>query len=99
MSHSAIAKKVPDSSLPNGEILASSTNPIDIQLIALQALEADPIFRGRLPLRSIAMVVEGNRLIVSGNLPSYYLKQRLQEVIRRVPGVRDFENLVEVTNR
>lgn len=99
MSHSAIATKVTDSSLPNSEILASNTNPIDIQSLAFQALEADPIFRSRLPLRSIDMVVEGNRLIVSGRLPSYYLKQRLQEVIRRVAGVRAVENLVEVTDR
>jgi len=67
--------------------------------MAIQALEADAIFRGRLPLREIQIEVQGDMLVLSGRLPSYYLKQRLQEVIRRVGGVRDVENVVEVTIR
>jgi hypothetical protein len=83
---------------PIGGFPASDSIPADLRSIALQSLEADPIFRGRMNLRAIHIEVEGDRLVLNGRLPSYYLKQRLQEVIRRVAGVRDVENLVEVTN-
>lgn len=86
-------------SVPISEFAASSPVTADLRASALQSLEADPIFRGRLTLRAIQIDVEGDRLVLSGRLPSYYLKQRLQEVIRRVAGVRDVENLVEVTTR
>lgn len=85
-------------SAPASDSPGSDSIPADLRSVALQTLEADPIFRGRLTLRAICIEVEGDRLVLSGRLPSYYLKQRLQEVIRRVAGVRDVENLVEVTN-
>jgi hypothetical protein len=35
-------------------------------------------------------------LVLSGRLPSHYLKQLLQEAIRGVPGVVDIDNQVDV---
>lgn len=86
-------------SVPIGEFAASNPVTADLRVSALQLLEADPIFRGRLTLRAIQVEVEGDRLVLSGCLPSYYLKQQLQEVVRRVAGVRGIENRVEVATR
>lgn len=97
MTPSPITTKHQSRSVPIGDSLGSDSIP-DLLSVVLQSLEADPIFRGRLTLRSIQIEVEGDRLVLNGRLPSYYLKQRLQEIIRRVAGVRDVENLVEVTN-
>jgi osmotically-inducible protein OsmY len=53
-------------------------------------------------LRSYARVIhsemDDGTLTLRGQLPSYYLKQMLQTVVQRVPGVLHIRNLVEVTN-
>ena len=52
-------------------------------------------FRGRTSLVQIELV-EGT-IVLSGRLPSYYLKQLLQEALRPMPGVVDIDNRVLVT--
>ncbi|WP_425614000.1 BON domain-containing protein [Anatilimnocola sp. NA78] len=96
MSPAVIVTTILNRSAPDGDIPTASSVPLDIQSIAVQALAADPIFRSRLTLCAIQIEVEGDRLVLSGHLPSFYLKQRLQEVVRHLDGVRDVENLVEV---
>ena len=41
----------------------------------------------------------GGFVILSGRLPSYYLKQVLQTIVARVPGVREIDNHVAVEPR
>jgi osmotically-inducible protein OsmY len=53
-------------------------------------------------LRSYAKAIhaemEDGTLTLTGTLPSYYLKQMLQTVVQRVPGVLHIRNQVEVAN-
>jgi hypothetical protein len=37
-------------------------------------------------------------LIIRGQVPTFYLKQLLQDALKRVDGIRRIENRVEVTN-
>lgn len=71
--------------------------PADLRTLAIQALEASPVFRGRTALGTIRIESDGGTLLLAGQVPSYYLKQQLQEVLRRVNGVTKIRNLVEVT--
>ena len=57
-------------------------------------LEQHPCFRGRASLLVIELVDQ--TIVLSGRLPSYYLKQLLQEAIRGVPGVVGIDNHVLV---
>jgi len=59
-----------------------------------ERLEQHPHFRGRASLVQIELV-EGT-VVLSGRLPSYYLKQLLQEAIRLMPDVTDIDNRVFV---
>lgn len=59
-----------------------------------ERLERHSHFRGRTSLFSIELV-EGT-IVLSGRLPSHYLKQLLQEAVRLVPGVVDIDNRVLV---
>jgi len=59
-----------------------------------ERLEQHPHFRGRASLVQIELV-EGT-IVLSGRLPSYHLKQLLQEAIRLMPDVTDIDNRVLV---
>lgn len=61
---------------------------------ARRVLEESPLFRGRSSLLQIAES-EG-ALVVDGRLPSYYLKQMLQTLLRDVEGVQQIDNRVVV---
>jgi hypothetical protein len=63
-------------------------------LLVRERLEQHPHFRGRTSLLAIELV-EGT-IVLSGRLPSHYLKQLLQEAIRRMPGVVNIDNQVDV---
>jgi hypothetical protein len=63
-------------------------------LLVRERLEQHPHFRGRSSLLAIELV-EGT-IVLSGRLPSHYLKQLLQEAIRRMPGVVNIDNQVDV---
>ena len=60
-----------------------------------ERLEQHPHFRGRTSLIQIELVEE--TIVLSGSLPSYYLKQLLQEAIMPMPDVTDIDNRVLVT--
>jgi len=64
--------------------------------IVRERLEQDRYFRGRSSL--FRMEVRNGVVIVSGRVPSFYLKQLLQEAIRKIPGVTDIDNRVEVVS-
>ena len=65
-----------------------------ILLSIRERLAIHPHFRGRASLLSIELVAE--TIVLSGRLPSYYLKQLLQEAIRLMPDVMDIDNRVLV---
>jgi hypothetical protein len=67
---------------------------VGLVLSVRERLELHPHFRGRTSLFAIEMVKE--TIILSGRLPSFYLKQLLQEAVRGVPGVTDIDNRVDV---
>jgi osmotically-inducible protein OsmY len=49
--------------------------------------------------RELAVNEENGAIILSGQLPSYYLKQMVQTIACSVDGVRRLENRVEVVRR
>ena len=59
-----------------------------------ERLEGHPHFRGRCGLVQIEPI--GDSVVISGRLPTYYLKQLLQEAVRLNPGVERIDNQVEV---
>ena len=59
-----------------------------------ERLERHPHFRGRSGLLQIESI--GKSVVVSGRVPTYYLKQLLQEAVRLTPGVERIDNQVEV---
>ena len=65
-----------------------------ILLSVRERLENHPHFRGRASLLNIELAAE--TIVLSGRLPSYYLKQLLVEAIKGVPGVVDIEDHVDV---
>jgi osmotically-inducible protein OsmY len=60
-----------------------------------ERLEDHPHFRGRTQLLKIESI--GGSVVVSGRVPTYYLKQLLQEAVRAIPGVAHIDNCVDVT--
>ena len=59
-----------------------------------ERLEDHPHFRGRTHLLQIEVI--GGSVVVSGRVPTYYLKQLLQEAIRAIPDVEHIDNCVDV---
>ena len=46
----------------------------------------------------LEIACQDGAVMLTGQLPSFYLKQILQTIIRKVPGVREIENHVLVTS-
>jgi hypothetical protein len=61
---------------------------------ATRALDAHPHFRGR--TKTVRIECRHDTLTITGRLPSFYLKQLLQETLRRVDGVDRIDNRVDV---
>jgi hypothetical protein len=68
----------------------------DLTSLARQLLERHPHFRGR--VRGVNIKHEGRNLYLSGRLPSFYLKQLVQEAVRHVPGVDFVYNEIDVVS-
>lgn len=67
-----------------------------IEKQAREELERVDHFRGRTSL--VKLESRDGRLVVTGKLPSFYLKQLLQTALMKVEGVRQLHNDVEVIN-
>jgi hypothetical protein len=67
---------------------------ITIEQLAIRRLEQHPYFRGR--AGKIDVEYRSGTLILSGQLPSFYLKQILQEVLLHEDGVVQIDNRVVV---
>ena len=59
-----------------------------------ERLERHPHFHGRAHLIQIRS--NGNSLVLSGRVPTYYLKQLLQEAVKLVPEIVHIDNRVDV---
>jgi len=65
-----------------------------VPLQAKQKLSQHPHFRSR--CESIEIDCREGQLVLSGQLPSFYLKQVLQTILRELPGVAKIDNRVQV---
>lgn len=66
----------------------------DLSALARHHLEHHPHFRGR--VSDVSIEHEGRTLFLTGRLPTFYLKQLVQEAVRHVPGVQQVRNLIDV---
>jgi len=69
---------------------------IDLTKLARQLLERHPHFRGR--LSDLQIQQRGRTLLLSGRLPTFYLKQLVQEAVRQLPGVQHIRNDIDVVS-
>ena len=95
------AELVRDASVPVESVQVASAVPstADSPSAALvfsirERLEQHPHFRGRTSLVQIEL--DEGTIVLSGRLPSYYLKQLLQEALKPMTGVVDIDNRVFV---
>jgi hypothetical protein len=76
--------------------LASSREGTDLSSLARGHLEQHPHFRGR--LTGLRIEHRGKTLFLSGRLPTFYLKQLVQEAVRYLPGIQHVRNEIDVVN-
>ena len=57
-----------------------------------QAIQTNPYVSGRL----LRFETNGSRVVLQGSVKSYFQKQMAQEVIRKVEGVEEIDNCLEV---
>jgi osmotically-inducible protein OsmY len=57
-----------------------------------QAIQANPYVKGR----TLRFETDGSRVVLQGSVMSYFQKQMAQEAVRRVEGVEQVENCLEV---
>ena len=48
------------------------------------------------PSHQVLVEAEGGRIVLKGNVTSFFQKQMAQEVVRRVDGVQQINNLLQV---
>jgi hypothetical protein len=74
----------------------STRDGTDLTALARDHLERHPHFRGR--LAGLRIEHRGRTLFLSGRLPTFYLKQLVQEAVRHLPGVGRVRNEIDVVN-
>ena len=94
-------ERSPDSEVPataaqrEGTVHKRAELPSSVIISSIQQLlEQHPHFRGRTSLLTIES--NGESIILSGRLPSYYLKQLLQEAVKESFALTKIDNHVEV---
>ena len=75
---------------------AQSCERYDLSTLARQHLEHHPHFRGR--VSDVFIEHRGRTIVLTGRLPTFYLKQLVQEAVRHVPGVQYVRNLIDVVS-
>ncbi len=68
----------------------------DLSALARRHLERHPHFRGR--MSDIHIKHEDRNLYLTGRLPTFYLKQLVQEAVRHLPGVDFVYNEIDVVS-
>lgn len=84
-------KTLPRDARLKKEVMAS-------QVVSQARVQLDNSDHFRCHCDSIDIEYEKGRLLLAGRLPSFYLKQVLQTVLRGLPGVRQIENRVDVVS-
>ncbi len=74
---------------------AASAPTATVESLVQQQLQQS----GYVELRAIDCNVSAGTVQLNGQLPSFYLKQTAQELVRRVAGVRGIRNHVQVVYR
>lgn len=69
---------------------------IDLVAMAQKQLGRHPHFRGR--ATALSFDQRGKTLFVTGQLPSFYLKQLVQETLRHLPGIQGVQNDIDVVS-
>jgi len=80
----------------NERPVAPTCERSNLSALARNYLEHHPHFRGR--VSDVKIEHEGKIVFLSGRLPTFYLKQLVQEAVRHVPGVQQVRNLIEVVS-
>ena len=75
---------------------APTCERFDLCGLARDYLENHPHFRGRID--DVSIEHEGRTVLLTGRLPSFYLKQLVQEAVRHVPGVQHVHKLIDVVS-
>ena len=75
---------------------AGTREAADLSSLARDQLERHPHFRGR--LTGLRIEHRGKTLFLSGRVPTFYLKQLVQEAVRYLPGVQHVRNEIDVVN-
>jgi hypothetical protein len=75
---------------------APSRERTNLSVVARTYLESHPHFRGR--MNDVAIAQDGRTLLLTGRMPTFYLKQLVQEAVRRVPGVHSVRNMIDVVS-
>jgi osmotically-inducible protein OsmY len=57
-----------------------------------QAIQTNPYINGR----TLRFETEGSRVVLQGSVKSYFQKQMAQEALRKVEGVEQIDNCLEV---
>jgi osmotically-inducible protein OsmY len=57
-----------------------------------QAIQTNPYISGR----TLRFETEGSRVVLQGSVKSYFQKQMAQEAIKKIEGVEQIENCLEV---
>ena len=83
----------PTETAASPDVFDSQPTPT-VARLAIRRLEQHHHFRGR--AHTIDVTFDSGTLILSGRLPSFHLKQLLQEALREVEGVQRIENRVDV---
>jgi osmotically-inducible protein OsmY len=71
---------------------ARATHDAEVQSEAQNLLERS----NYLALRRLRCEFHDGRLVLNGRVPTYYLKQVAQTIVRQLPGVRRIDNMVDV---
>lgn len=69
-------------------------DPCWVESLARGRIRHHPHFRGH--EADVRVQLHAGRLVLSGKLPSFYLKQVLQSIVRGLPGVQRVDNQVDV---
>jgi hypothetical protein len=80
----------------DANVLAGIGQDLEIVRRAAHHLSQHALFRSHLD--SLEIDCREAMLVVHGKLPSFYLKQVLQTILRDVSGVRQIDNRVKVTS-
>jgi len=71
----------------------ATTSPTPLFDRIHSALSTSP----HVPSRQVRVEANDGRVVLKGNVGSFFQKQMAQEAIRRIDGVRLIDNLLEVT--